>query len=178
MSKIGRRPIVLHTAEVKIDGNRLVIKGPKGQHEHDIPKGVLVTHEDKRLHISVSGDSAKERALWGLHRALIANKVQGVEQGFERKMKIVGLGYKAQVSGKKVTLTLGYSHKIDMELPEGVKMEVDKTGQQLTLSSTDKFILGNICDAIRSKRPPEPYKGTGVMYADEILQRKAGKTKS
>jgi large subunit ribosomal protein L6 len=116
--------------------------------------------------------------VWGLHRALLANMIKGAETGFEQKMTIVGLGFKALLSGKKVTLTLGYTHKIDYELPEKVTLEVDKTGQMLTFRSSDKFILGNVCDAIRSFRPPEPYKGTGIIRAGEVVIRKAGKTKA
>jgi large subunit ribosomal protein L6 len=116
--------------------------------------------------------------LWGSHRALIANKVKGVETGFTQKITIVGLGFKAQQAGPKLTFTLGYTHKIDLNLPKDVTIEIDKTGQLLTLHSADKFKLGNMCDAISSLRPPEPYKGTGVIKEGTVIIRKAGKTKA
>jgi large subunit ribosomal protein L6 len=107
----------------------------------------------------------------------LAIKIKGVENGFEQGMKIVGLGFKAQLSGKKLIFTLGYTHKIDFDLPEGISVEVDKTGQILTFKSHDKFLLGDVCDRVRSFRKPEPYKGTGVMKNNEVIARKAGKTK-
>lgn len=178
MSKVGRRPINITSATVSVSGSVVTLKGPKGTLTHELPQGVSVELNDKVLTVHLESPTSKNRSHWGLHRALLANKVIGVEQGFETKMKIVGLGYKAQVSGKKVSLTLGFSHKVDLELPDGVQMDVDKTGQNLTLSGIDKFILGNACDAIRSCKPPEPYKGTGIMYANEVIHRKAGKAKS
>jgi len=113
-----------------------------------------------------------------MNRALLANKIKGVETGFEQKITIVGLGFKAQMAGQKLTLTLGYTHKIDYTVPKEVSIEIDKTGQLLTVRSSDKFMLGNVCDAIRSFRPPEPYKGTGVIREGEVIVRKAGKTKA
>jgi large subunit ribosomal protein L6 len=113
-----------------------------------------------------------------MHRALLANKVKGAETGFEKKIKIVGLGYKAQLAGKKLTFSLGYSHKIDYELPEGVDVKLDKTGQNLVFSSSNKLLLGDVCSHIRKLRPPEPYKGTGIIVGDEVIIRKAGKTKA
>ncbi len=116
--------------------------------------------------------------LWGLHRALLANKVKGVDTGFEKKVKIVGLGYKAQPSGKKLTFSLGYSHKVYYQLPEGVDVVVDKTGQNLVFKAADKFLLGNACDAVRALRFPEPYKGTGIIREGDVIIRKAGKAKA
>jgi large subunit ribosomal protein L6 len=109
---------------------------------------------------------------------LLANKVKGVETGFEKKVRIIGLGYKAQLAGKKLNFSLGYSHKIEFPLPEGVEVNVDKTGQQLVFKAADKLLLGNVCDSIRSLRPPEPYKGTGILVGDEVIIRKAGKAKA
>ena len=141
-----------------------------------MPEEFAATLKDNTLAISIKKDTRSVRALWGLHRALLANKIKGVEVGFEQKVKIVGLGYKAQLSGKKMVLSLGYSHKIDYVLPDGVTLNVDKTGQQLVFKSHDKWLLGKVCDDVRSFRTPEPYKGTGIMLADEIIIRKAGKT--
>ncbi len=115
---------------------------------------------------------------WGLHRALLANEIYGAEVGFEKKIEINGLGYKASVSGSKVVFALGYSHKIDLNLPEGVTLEVDKSGQKLTFKGSNKELVGQVCSLVRSLRPPEPYKGTGVKLATETIRRKAGKAKA
>lgn len=177
MSKIGRKPIPFSSAKVEVEGNKILISGAKLKFDHDLPEELTATVEDGALVLTPKSDSREVRAQWGLHRALLANKIQGVEKGFERAVKIVGLGYKAQLSGKKMTFSLGYSHKIEYTLPEGVTVEIDKkTGQQLLFKSHDKGLLGSVCDKVRSFRTPEPYKGTGVMRADERIIRKAGKT--
>ena len=178
MSKIGRMPILVTSAKVTIDGSKVAIVGAKAKFEHELPETVKAVVEGGALRVSITEDTRKNRMLWGLHRALLANKVTGVEKGFETKLIIVGLGYKAVQAGNKLTFSLGYTHKIDYELPVGVTVEVDKTGQQLIIRSADKFFLGNAADAIRSFRPPEPYKGTGIQYEGEKIHRKAGKTKS
>lgn len=178
MSKIGRRPIQLTTAKVEISGQQVTIKGAKASFVHHLPEGVLVALEGKELMVSVKDTEGKSAAMWGLHRALLANKVKGVESGFEQKIKIVGLGLKAQAAGKKLTFSLGYSHKIEYEVPAAVDIDIDKTGQLLALRSADKELLGQVCDSIRSFRKPEPYKGTGIMLEGEVIIRKAGKTKA
>ncbi len=181
MSKIGRKPIPLSSAKVEIinDDNglcKIKISGPKAKFEHELPEEIGIEIKDKELVIIRKVDSKSVNALWGLHRALLANKVKGVEVGFELLLKIVGLGYKGQLSGKKLVFALGYSHKIDYVLPEGVTIDIDKTGQNLTFKSHDKGLLGNVCDELKRLRPVEPYKGTGVMRSDDIVIRKAGKT--
>jgi large subunit ribosomal protein L6 len=178
MSKIGKKPITLTSAKVQIQGNRLTITGPKTTFTHDIPESFVAAVDGKLLTIKTDNNTRENRVLWGMHRALLANKVKGVETGFEQKVTIVGLGFKAQLAGQKITLTLGYTHKIDYTMPKEVTLEIDKTGQQLLFKSSDKFLLGNVCDAIRSFRPPEPYKGTGVIREGEVVIRKAGKTKA
>lgn len=178
MSKIGRRPIPITSAKITIDGSLMTIAGAKISFKHELPVGVKANLEGKELLVSVEHVTRRSKMLWGLHRALIANKVKGVETGFEQKIIIVGLGFKAALSGKKLVLTLGYTHKIDYEMPDDVTVDIDKTGQNLVFRSADKFSLGNVCDAVRSFRPPEPYKGTGVMKEGEKIFRKAGKTKS
>jgi large subunit ribosomal protein L6 len=179
MSKIGRKLIKLSSAQVSMKDRFVIIKGPKGVVEHELPACISADVQDGLLKISVNGeDTRKTRMVWGLHRALISGKVQGVEQGFQTKLKIVGLGYKAQISGKKMVFTLGYSHKIDYKLPESVTVDIDKSGQNLTVSSIDKFLLGFVCDEIRSFRKPEPYKGTGIIREGDVVLRKAGKAKS
>jgi len=178
MSKIGRKPITLTSATVDVSNGLIKINGPKAQISHELPAGLSIKCEGKKLTISLQDNSHKGRMVWGLHRALLANKIIGAERGFEQTLKIVGLGFKAQLSGRKLAFALGYSHKIEYDLPAGVDIEVDKTGQLLVAKSADKFLLGNVCDAIRSLRPPEPYKGTGIIRNNETIIRKAGKTKS
>ncbi len=178
MSKIGKRAIPLTSAKVQIEGNNVTVTGAKASFKHELPDGFSATVEGKNLQITAAQKNRRARMLWGLHRALLANKVKGAETGFEKKLTIVGLGFKAQLAGRKVTLTLGYTHKIDYELPAEVTLEIDKTGQNLIFRSSDKFQLGNVCDAIRSFRPPEPYKGTGIIREGDVIIRKAGKTKA
>lgn len=178
MSKIGRKPIAIESAKIAINGGELTIKGPMAQVAHMLPDELVAIVDGNSLKITIKENTRQSRMLWGLHRALLANKVQGVEKGFTQVMRIVGLGYKAQLTGRKLTFSLGYSHKKEVELPAGVEVELDKTGQSLTFKATDKFLLGNTCDAVRSLRPPEPYKGTGIMLDGERIIRKAGKTKS
>lgn len=178
MSKIGKRPILLTSAKINIQGNSVTITGPKETFVHELPEGLSASVEGKDFFVKADRNTRRDRMVWGLHRALLANKIKGSETGFEQKMTIVGLGFKALLAGKKVTLTLGYTHKIDYELPENVTLELDKSGQMLTFRSSDKFALGNVCDAIRSFRPPEPYKGTGIIKVGEVIIRKAGKTKA
>jgi large subunit ribosomal protein L6 len=179
MSKIGRRPIALDGVSVETHDKFVTIKGPKGSFKHELPAALRVVKKDSSLSLELVGEKTRHNSmLWGLHRALIANEIQGVSKGFRVDLQIVGLGFKAQMAGKKVTFTLGYSHKIDYEIPENVVIEIDKTGQLITVGSNDKFLVGSVCDSIRSMRPPEPYKGTGIMRQGEVIVRKAGKTKS
>lgn len=178
MSKIGRKPIPFKTAKVEINGNVIKIDGGKSKFVHELPAGLVAKVDGKSLVLSAEENTRDARMVWGLHRALLANKVKGVETGFEQKVTIVGLGFKAQAAGKKMTFTLGYTHKIDYDLPDEVTVDIDKTGQNLVFKSADRFILGNVCDAVRSFRPPEPYKGKGVIVEGETIIRKAGKTKS
>lgn len=178
MSKIGRMPIAFSSAKIALEGKKVFIEGPMGRFSHELPLEVDMVIEGNTIKLDVPDRmSKKHKMLWGLHRALLANKVKGVEVGFETKMIIVGLGFKAVLQGRNMTFSLGYTHKIEYVLPEGVTVELDKTGQLLTVKAADKFVLGNVCDAIRSFRPPEPYKGTGIRKEGEHIIRKAGKTK-
>ena len=178
MSKIGRKHIILSSATVTINGKKIAVSGPKAKFEHELPDGIEAKLEDKNLILSISEDTRQNRMNWGMHRALLANKVKGAEIGFEVKMKIVGLGYKAQATGKKIVFSLGYSHKINFDLPEGVEFASDKTGQNLVFKCTNNILLGEVCATVRAFRPPEPYKGTGIMREGEVIIRKAGKAKS
>lgn len=180
MSKIGRKPINIGDATVEVKGQEVTYKGKHGAGSYMVPEEFEVALVDKALVIKprVKKISNKINAAWGLHRALLANKIQGVSTPFEKKIQINGLGYKAALSGKKLILTLGFSHKVELDIPEGISFEIDKSGQNITVRALDKEAVGAMCDAIRDCRPPEPYKGTGIKLADETIIRKAGKAKS
>ncbi len=178
MSKIGRKPINIGNVTVEINGKELSYKGKKAAGVHALPAILEFTISEKELSIVPVEHNQDTNRLWGLHRALVANKIQGADVGFEKKMRIVGLGYKAILSGSNMEFSLGYSHKINYTLPEEVTVEVDRSGQLLTFKSFDKERLGSVCSHVRSLRKPEPYKGTGIRYEDEHIVRKAGKTKS
>jgi len=180
MSKIGRKPIDVSKVTINVQGNAIAIKGPKAELKHELP-ACLVAHVDqetKKIVLSVTENTRQNRMLWGMHRAVLANKIKGAGTGLEQKVKLVGLGFKGQVVGSKIVFTVGYSHKVEVEIPKGITLELDKTGQLITVRGADRFVIGNLCDAMRSVRPPEPYKGTGIMLDDEVIIRKAGKTKS
>lgn len=183
MSKIGRKPIELGGVAVDIQGHNITYKGKKTSGTYVLPESLVAHVDNGSLTLKVSPDIAKKdvrsvNCVWGLHRALLYNTLRGASQDFEKKLEIHGLGFKAVLSGQKIVFTLGYSHKIDFELPKEVTLEVDKTGQKLLFKSADKEILGHVCSKIRALRKPEPYKGTGIKYSTEEIARKAGKTKS
>ena len=141
----------------------------------------MITHENNDLFIAPTEKAKKRKTInaeWGLHRALLANALLGADKGFEKQIKIEGLGFKAQLQGNLLTFSLGFSHKPTYTVPSSVSIEVDKSGQLLTCRSSYKDILGQVCSDIRSLRPPEPYKGKGIRYSDEVILRKAGKAKS
>ena len=175
MSRIGKQPVPIPKGVViELNEDLLTVKGPKGELKRKIHPKVTVNKDNGHLVVSVNEKTRTADALYGLHRALIANMVTGVSQGFERVLEIVGIGYRGEVSGRTATFHLGYSHPITFELPEGIEAKIEKT--KITLSGIDKEILGRTAAKIRSFRKPEPYKGKGIKYADEILRRKAGKT--
>jgi len=172
MSKIGRKPVIVPDGvEIKIDGDVVKVKGEKGELERKLHPGVKVEQKDNMLVISL-GESTDKR-LWGLERSLLNNLVIGVSKGFEKKLEVNGVGYRAAVAGKKVNLELGYSHSIEMDIPEGVEVEVKKN--LITVRGINKQIVGQFAANLRSLRPPEPYKGKGIKYVDEHIIRKEGK---
>lgn len=180
MSKIGRKPISLGDVQVQIQGHTVTYKGNKASGTHELPDFINAEVVDKTLKLDVP-EKLRDRdtsRFWGLNRALLANAIHGADAGFTKQLQINGLGFKAAVAGNKVVFTIGYTHKIDLILPKEVTLEVDKTGQLLTFKSSDRRMLGEICDKVRSFRPPEPYKGTGIKYVTEVIVRKAGKTKA
>lgn len=182
MSKIGRKPIDLGNVSVEVKGQEVHFKGPKSSGVHVLPEVLTATTKDNKLYITVKNATGMRKGdineVWGLHRALLANKIRGAGAEFQKKIEIIGLGFKAALSGKKVTFSLGYSHKIDFDLPDGVALVVDKTGKELTFSSANKELLGQVCSQVRALRLPEPYKGTGIKLSTEEIIRKAGKAKA
>ncbi len=178
MSKIGRRPISLAGVNVTIKGNEVHYKGPRAAGIYVVPSDLKVSVENDALFLSPNTESRELNRVWGMHRALISNEIKGAAEDFVKIVQINGLGFKAVLSGSKITFSLGYSHKIDFDLPKEVTLELDKPGQKLTFKSADRELLGHVCSQIRALRPPEPYKGTGIKLSTEVLVRKAGKTKS
>ncbi|MGI9070304.1 MAG: 50S ribosomal protein L6 [Bryobacteraceae bacterium] len=173
MSRVGKKPIPLPQG-VKINlGDQLEVEGPKGKLAVPIPAGIRV--EQNNNHLELVRENDKLAALHGLTRALAANAVQGVSTGFTRELDVVGTGYRADVKGKVATFTLGYSHSIEVILPPGVDLRVDKQ-THLVLTGYDKQVVGQVASQIRSLRPPDPYKNKGVRYTGEALRKKAGKT--
>lgn len=178
MSKIGRRPIKLEDVKVQVTGQEVHYTGKNASGVHVVPDALEITLKDGEVSVMPRKMTREAKCLWGLHRALLANKINGASKLFERQVQIVGLGFKAVPKGKTVEFTLGFSHKIDFDVPTGVSLEVDKTGQLLTLKSADKELLGQTCGQLRFLRPVEPYKGTGVRWTTDVVIRKTGKTKA
>jgi len=181
MSKIGRKTIDIGKVKVEVKGNEVHYSGIKNSGMYVLPSMLTVNLEQGLLILGIDDSQELPRdinRIWGLHRALLFNAIKGAGVGFEKKIQINGLGYKAVMTGSKVVFSLGYSHKIDFELPKGVSLEIDRTGQNLTFASYDKALVGHVCSVIRALRPPEPYKGTGVKLLTEVIARKAGKTKA
>ncbi len=188
MSRIGRKPVELpQGVSVKIGDAAVEVQGPKGKLSSPIPPGIRMTQVENRLEVSPvraekgMGDqellgvlSKREKACWGLARALVANAVTGVSQGFSTNMEIVGVGYRAEVKGKTVVFSLGYSHPIEFPLPDGIEVQVEKQ-TKMTISGTDKQKVGQVVANMRALRPPDPYKHKGIRIAGEYLRKKAGK---
>ncbi len=175
MSRIGKTPIPIPSGvTVKIDGNTSVVKGPKGEHKQHVPEGLTFEENDGQLTISRPDDSKPVRAKHGLVRALIANQVRGVTEGFEKKLEIIGVGYRAAVKGKVLDLQLQFSHPVNYPIPDDITITcTDAT--HITVAGIDKQRVGQVAAEIRSYRKPEPYKGKGIRYVGEYVIRKAGK---
>jgi large subunit ribosomal protein L6 len=175
MSRIGKKPIpVPQGVKVLVDGNTVRVEGPKGQLSQRVPDSVSVKIESNVVTVDRSSDHRTVRALHGLTRSLLANMVHGVKDGFERKLEIVGIGYRAQLTGKNLQLALGYSHPVIFPLPDGVQAEVERQ-VSITLKGADKAQLGQVAAKLRALRKPDPYKGKGIKYAEEQIRRKVGK---
>jgi large subunit ribosomal protein L6 len=175
MSRIGKKPIAIPSGvTVDLSHETLKVKGPKGELMLTIHPKVLVEKKETEIIVSVKNSENKaERALWGLFRSLINNMVAGVTNGFTKVLEINGVGYKAAISGRKLVLNLGYSHPIEMEVPNGLEAKVEKN--IITITGADRQAVGQFAAVVRSMREPEPYKGKGIKYSDEIIRRKAGK---
>jgi len=176
MSRIGKRPITVPTkVEVKVDGTKVIVKGPKGELSRDLPNHVNVSQEGETLSVNRKDDSRTSRQMHGLCRTLVANMIEGVSKGFQRRLEIQGVGYRAQVQGRNLILNMGFSHQVQIAPPEGIQFAVENN-TNVIISGFDKEEVGNIAAKIRAVRPPEPYKGKGIRYAGEVVRRKAGKT--
>ena len=176
MSRIGRKPVPIPSeVAVTIDGPRVTVKGPRGELTRTFHPDMAIAMDDGTLVVSRPSDARQHRALHGLTRALLANMVTGVMQGFRKTLVVEGVGYRADLTGKVLLLYLGYSHPIRVEPPTGVKFSADSKARTITVEGADREQVGQIAALIRKLRPPEPYKGKGIRYEDEVIRRKAGK---
>lgn len=176
MSRLGKLAIKIPKGtDIKIDGQTISVKGPKGELKTDFLREVKVEVQNDEILVKISNpEDKKEKSLWGLYRALINNMVIGVNEGFEKKLEYKGVGYRAAVAGNKLNLNLGFSHPVEFPLPLGISASVE--GNSITISGIDKQLVGEVAAQIRKLRLPEPYKGKGIRYSDEVIRRKAGKT--
>jgi large subunit ribosomal protein L6 len=175
MSRIGKKPISIPAGvKIQIDEGLVRAEGPKGKLTVPVPEGFTARIDDGHLLIARPGDDRRARALHGLTRSLVANMVSGVKDGFERRLEIVGIGYRAQLQGRNIQVALGYSHPVVFPLPEGVTAEIDRQ-VAITLRAADKALLGQTAARLRDLRRPDPYKGKGIRYAGEVVRRKVGK---
>ncbi|MEM9154887.1 MAG: 50S ribosomal protein L6 [Cyanobacteria bacterium P01_F01_bin.33] len=176
MSRIGKQPIpVPKGVEVNIDGQDVAVKGPKGELKREIPAQIIVQLEDGTVAVAPTNDSRKARQMHGLCRTLVANMVEGVSKGFEKRLEIQGVGYRAAMKGTTLVLNVGYSNPVEISPPEGIQMAVE-ANTNVIVSGISKELVGNTAARIRDVRPPEPYKGKGIRYAGEMVRRKAGKS--
>ena len=177
MSRVAKAPIAIPSGvEVNLSGQAIKVKGSKGSLEFTVHDDVAVAQEDGSLQVSARASSQQSVALAGTTRALVNNMVHGVSQGFERKLQLQGVGYRAQAQGKKLTMQLGFSHPVEYNMPEGVDVATPSQ-TEIVVSGVDKQRVGQVCAELRAFRPPEPYKGKGVRYADEYVRRKEAKKK-
>jgi large subunit ribosomal protein L6 len=175
VSRIGKQPIQLPDGvEVAIEPELVRVKGPKGELQERVSRDMAVRQEDGQIVVSRPSDRGEHRAIHGLTRSLIANMVQGVTEGFEKRLEIQGVGYRAQLQGKKLVMSLGFSHQVEMEAPEDVEFEVPAP-TQVVVRGISKQVVGEVAANVRKKRPPEPYKGKGIRYEGEYVARKVGK---
>lgn len=176
MSRIGKQPIAIPPkVKVEVKGQKVSVEGPKGKLQFDLPRHTSLKVDGGNVNVGRQGDDAQAKALHGLSRALVNNMIKGVSEGFVKKLEIQGVGFKAAVQGKTVNMTLGYSHPINYPIPDQIKVTVEEN-TKLTIEGPDKQVVGQVAAELRSFYPPEPYKGKGVRYVGEHVQRKEGKT--
>ena len=177
MSRIGKKPVIIPPGvTAKVDGQAISVKGGKGELSFSAPDNVSVALAEAKITVTPRNDSSQARAMWGTTRSIVNNLMIGVSKGFERKLEITGVGYKAVVSGKSLRLSLGYSHDVTFPIPAGIAIAAPKP-TEISIAGIDKRHVGQTAAEIRALRPPEPYKGKGVKYADEFIFRKEGKKK-
>ena len=177
MSRIGKKPIAIPSGvEVSIGKTKIDVKGPKGALSTPVHERIVVAKDGESIVVTRADETRIARAQHGLRRTLIANCIEGVTKGFEKTLEVIGVGYKVQVQGKNVVLNVGYSHPVEFPLPAGIEAKAE--GIKLTISGIDKQLVGEVAAQIRRVRPPEPFKGKGIKYADETIRRKAGKSGS
>ncbi len=174
MSRIGKKPIIIPSGvEVKIDGNEISVKGPKGELKRDIRPEIKIDVEGNNMTFAIKAKTKNSNAFWGLTRMLVSNMVQGVSEGYKKELQIEGVGYRAELTGHDLVLRVGYSHPVTIKQPEGIEFSIEKN--IITINGIDKQLVGQIAAEIRDVRPPEPYKGKGIRYVGEIVRKKAGK---
>jgi len=174
MSRIGKKPILIPSGvDVKIDGSKIIVKGPKGELSLNVRPEIGVEMKENKILLAPRVKTKKSSAFWGLTRALLANMIKGVVDGYEKKLEINGLGYKATLEGNDLVLNVGFAHPVKIKCPEGINFSVEKN--IITISGINKGLVGEVAAKIRKVRKPEPYKGRGIKYIDEVIQRKAGK---
>lgn len=177
MSRIGKRPISIPSkVTVEINGQHISVKGAKGSLERVIPSGVKIQQEENNIVVTPDNDSRTSRERHGLVRTLVANMVEGVSNGFQKRLQIQGVGYRAQSQGSQLTLNVGYSKPVEMTMPSGIQVAVEEKNTEIVIQGIDKELVGNVAATIRAVRPPEVYKGKGIRYKNEFVRRKAGKT--
>ena len=176
MSRIGKQPVTIPAkVKVEVKGQKVHVEGPKGKLDWELPLRTTAKVDGANVVVARQGEDAQARALHGLSRALINNMVKGVSDGFMKKLEINGVGFKAAVAGKTITMNLGYSHPINYNIPDQIKVTVEEN-TKITIEGPDKQLVGKVASELRSYYPPEPYKGKGVKYSDEHIKRKEGKT--
>ncbi len=176
MSRIGKKELPLPKGvEVRQEGNNVLVKGPKGSLTTAVVPGISMSVENNVVKFERKDEEGKTRAFHGLMRALVANNVKGVSEGFKRELDIVGVGYRAEVKGREVVFALGYSHPVRFAIPDGIDITVDAKTGHITITGIDKQKVGQTAAEIRALREPDPYKGKGIKYSDEVIRRKAGK---
>ncbi len=175
MSRVGRMPIAIPAqVKIQIQGDTVSLEGPKGKLSHRVPSELKLEQEEDRLRVTRSSDEKRVKSLHGLHRTLVANMVRGVAEGFSKELELIGVGYRAQVSGSKLEMFVGFTHPVSFSIPSGITIEAPKP-TQVIVRGADKVLVGQVAARLRAFAPPEPYKGKGIRYAGEVIRRKAGK---